>query len=68
MINPMQMILNQMINSPQVKGNPMAQNALKMYQSGDTKGLKEMAENLCKENGTTAEDVKKNIMSQFGMK
>ena len=30
--------------------------------------IKEMAENLCKENGTTAEDVKKNIMSQFGMK
>ncbi len=67
-MNPMQMILNQMINSPQVKSNPMVQNALKMYQNGDTHGLKEMAENLCKENGTTAEDVKKNIMSQFGMK
>ena len=67
-MNPMQMILNQMINSQQVKSNPMDQNALKMYQTGHTQGLKEMAENLCKENGTTAEDVKKNIMSQFGMK
>ena len=46
MINPMQMILNQMMNSPQIKSNPMAQNAMRMYQSGDTKGLQEMAENL----------------------
>lgn len=68
MINPMQMILNQMMNSPQIKSNPMAQNAMKMYQSGDTKGLREMAENLCRENGTNPEEVKNRIMNQFGFK
>lgn len=68
MINPMQMILNQMMNSPQIKSNPMSQNAMRMYQSGDTKGLQEMAENLCRENGTNPEEVKNRIMSQFGFK
>lgn len=68
MINPMQMILNQMMNSPQIKSNPMVQNAMRMYQSGDTKGLQEMAENLCRENGTNPEEVKNRIMSQFGFK
>ena len=68
MINPMQMILNQMMNSPQIKSNPMAQNSMRMYQSGDTKGLQEMAENLCRENGTNPEEVKNRIMSQFGFK
>ena len=68
MINPMQMILNQMMNSPQIKSNQMAQNAMRMYQSGDTKGLQEMAENLCRENGTNPEEVKNRIMGQFGFK
>ena len=35
-MNLMQMILNQMINSPQMQNNPMAKNAMQMYQSGDT--------------------------------
>ena len=48
-MNPMQVILNQMVNSPQVQNNPMAKNAMQMYQNGDSNGLKSMAENLCKE-------------------
>jgi hypothetical protein len=63
-MNPMQMILNQMINSPQIQNNPMAKNAMQMYQSGDTAGLKTMAENLCKERGITAKiAIKKNASS-----
>lgn len=67
-MNPMQMIINKMMNSPQMQNNPMARNALEMYRSGDVKGLQNMAENICKENGTTTEDVKNRIMQQFGMK
>ena len=67
-MNPMQMIINKMMNSPQMQNNPIARNALEMYRSGDIKGLQNMAENICKENGTTTEDVKNKIMQQFGMR
>ncbi len=64
-MNPMQMILNQMINSPQIQNNPMAKNAMQMYQSGDTVGLKTMAENLCQERGITVDEAKQKVMSMF---
>lgn len=67
-MNPMQMILNQMMNDPRINQNPMAKNAMDMLKKGDTKGLKSMAENLCKEQGTTADEMKQKIMQQFGMK
>lgn len=76
-MNPFQMIgamknpqafLQKMMNDSQIMQNPMAKNAMEMYQKGDTKGLQAMAENLAKERGTTVDDVKKQIMSQFGMK
>lgn len=67
-MNPMNMLINQMMNSPQMRNNPMAQNALNMYQNGDTQGLKNMAENLCREQGTTVEEIKNKITSQFGMR
>ena len=31
-MNPAQLLLNQMMNSPQVQNNPMAKNAMQMYQ------------------------------------
>lgn len=64
-MNPMQMILNQMINSPQVQNNPMAKNAMQMYQNGDSNGLKSMAENLCKERGITIDEAMQKVMSMF---
>lgn len=76
-INPMQLIqamknpqafMQQMMNNSQIMQNPMARNALEMYKSGDSQGLKSMAENLCKERGTTVDNVKSQIMAQFGMK
>ena len=39
-MNPMQLMLNKMINSPQVQQNPMAKNSLNMLQNGDSEGLK----------------------------
>jgi len=64
-VNPMQAILNQIINSSQVQNNPMAKNAMQMYQSGDSKGLQQMAENLCRERGITLDEAKQKVMSMF---
>lgn len=76
-MNPFQMIgamknpqafMQQMMNNSQIMQNPMAKNAMEMYKNGDTKGLQTMAKNLCKERGTTVDDLKNQIMAQFGMK
>lgn len=76
-MNPFQMIgamknpqafMQQMMNNSQIMQNPMAKNAMEMYQKGDTKGLQAMAENLCKEKGISVDDVKNQIMAQFGIK
>lgn len=65
--NPQQLI-QQLSNNSQVMENPMAKNAMQMLQNGDTQGLQKMAENLAKERGTTIDEVRKMLMSQFGMK
>ncbi len=65
--NP-QAMLNQMMNNSQIMSNPMAKNVVEMMQKGDKQGLQTMAENMCKENGTTIEQMKNNLMGQFGMK
>ena len=65
--NP-QAFIQQMMNNSQIMQNPMAKNAMEMYKNGDTKGLQAMAENLAKERGTTVDDMKSQIMAQFGMK
>ena len=67
MKNPQEFI-QQMMNNSKIMQNPMVKNAMQMYQNGDTKGLKDMAENLAKERGTTVDDMKSQIMAQFGMK
>ena len=67
MKNP-QAFIRQMMNNSKVMQNPIAKNAMEMYQSGDVQGLQAMAENLAKERGTTVDDMKSQIMAQFGMK
>ena len=67
MKNP-QAFIQQMMNNSQILQNPMARNAMEMYKRGDTQGLQTMAENLAKERGTTVDDIKSQIMAQFGMK
>lgn len=67
-VNPMQMMLNQMMSNPRIKNNPMAQNAIQMYQNGDIQGLQNMAENICKERGMTTDEAKQKIMGMFGGK
>ena len=67
-MNPLNAILSQMMNSPQVQNNPMAKNAMDMYRKGDSQGLKTMAENLCRENGTTIEQMKNEVMQRINLR
>ena len=75
-MNPFQMLgamknprafIQQMMNNSQIMQNPMAKNAMELYQKGDTQGLQAMAENLAKERGTTTQQVQEIIKKQFGM-
>ena len=77
MMNPLQFVqamrnpqefMQKMMENSQVMQNPIAKNAMEMYKNGDTQGLQAMAENLAKERGTTVDDMKSQIMAQFGMK
>lgn len=74
-MNPMQMLqgmrnpqqfLQQMMGNNSVMSNPMARNAMQMAQKGDSKGIEQMARNLCKEKGLNADDVFNQIKSRFG--
>ena len=64
--NPQQFI-QQMMGNSQAMQNPMIKNAIEMYQKGDRQGVNELAQNLCKEKGTTFEEMTQKIKSQFGM-
>lgn len=66
MRNPQAFVQN-MMNNSQIMQNPILNNAFQMYQKGDTEGLNRLVENMCNENGTTMENVKKQLMKQFGM-
>lgn len=64
--NPQQEIMNAMRN--QAGQNPVLNNALDMAEKQDAKGLEQLARNLCESNGVNADDMVKQIKSQFGMK
>lgn len=66
-LNPQQLI-NMMMNNPSVKNNPILNNAMQMYQKGDTQGLQNLAMNVCKERGIDMNEAINNIKSQFGIK
>jgi methylphosphotriester-DNA--protein-cysteine methyltransferase len=59
--------MNQMKNNNQMMQNPMIRNAMDMYQRGDTKGLQNMAENLCRERGTSPQEVQEALKKQLGL-
>lgn len=78
MINPMQIMQMIKEGSPQqsimdmmrrqVGNNPVLNNAINMAEKQDTKGLEQLARNLCKSNGVNADEMIKQIKSQFGIK
>lgn len=64
--SPQQAIMNAMRN--QAGQNPVLSNALDMAEKNDTKGLEELARNLCKSNGLNADDIAQKVKNQFGVK
>lgn len=66
MKNP-QAFIQQAMNNSQINQNPIARNAFEMYQKGDTQGLNELANNLCKERGIKPEEALKQVQSMFRM-
>lgn len=78
MMNPMQLIqmmrggnpqqfLQQMMGNNSVMSNPIARNAMQMAQKGDSKGIEQMARNLCQEKGLNPDDIIKQIKNGFGI-
>ena len=78
MINPFQLMQMLKSGSPQETildsmrqqsgNNPVINNALDMAEKHDAQGLEKLARNLCESNGINADDMVKQIKSQFGMK
>lgn len=64
--NPTQMLMGML--KQQSGNNPVIQNALNMAEKHDAQGLEKLARNLCESNGINADDMVKQIKSQFGMK
>lgn len=67
MRNPQQ-FLQQMTGNSQAMSNPILKNAMDMANKGDTKGVEQLARNLCKEKGINVDDAVRQIKSQFGIK
>ena len=68
------MQLMQMMKNPQAilqqamqSGNPIIKNAIEMYQRGDKDGINQLAQNLCKERGTSYDEMVNQIKNQFGL-
>jgi len=64
--NP-QAFMQNLMNNSQINQNPIAKNAFEMYQRGDSRGINELADNLCKERGINRQDLEKEIRSKFGI-
>ena len=78
MMNPMQIMqmmrggspqqfIQQMMGNSQIMSNPIIKNALGMVQSGNVKGVEELARNLCKEKGIQADDFVSQIKQNIGL-
>lgn len=66
MRNP-QAIMQQIMNNDKIMQNPIGKNAIELARKGDIQGLNSLAENLCKERGTTFEEMKSKFRSQFNL-
>lgn len=67
MVRNPQVFMQRAMNDSQLMQNPIAKNTLEMMQKGDSKGLEELARNVCKEKGINPDDALKQMKSQFGM-
>ena len=58
-------LLNMIMQNPQIRNNPIAQNAIRMYQSGDVNGLNAMANNIAKEKNIDLNQFSQQIKSNI---
>lgn len=63
--NPQQIFQQMMGNNPAMN-NPIMKNAFEMAQKGDSKGVEELARNLCKEKGITQK--RKNFITEIAQR
>lgn len=61
-----QQFIQQMMGNNQMMSNPIMKNALGMVQSGNMRGVEQMARNLCKEKGLNADEVFNQVKGKFG--
>ena len=66
-VNPAQFVQMMMNKNPMLSNNPMIGNAIRMANNNDSVGLEKMARNLAKEKGVNIDEVKNQVMRQFGM-
>ena len=67
MVRNPQAFMQQIMNNNQIMQNPIGKNAIELARKGDIQGLNSLAENLCKERGTTFEEMKSKFRSQFNL-
>ena len=64
--NPQQIFQQMMGNNPSMT-NPIMKNAFEMAQKGDSKGVEELARNLCREKGINPDEAITKVKQQLGM-
>lgn len=64
--NPQQIFQQMMGNNPSMN-NPITKNAFEMAQKGDSKGVEELARNLCREKGINPDEAITKVKQQLGM-
>lgn len=62
--NQISNIISNLMQNNMAMQNPIVANAMKMYRNNDTNGLRNLAENLCKEKGINLEDMKQRLMNE----
>lgn len=68
MVSAQQFLQNILSNKSMIEKNPMAKNVVNMLNNGDSKGLEQMARNICKERGIDADEAYRNAVNNFGIK
>lgn len=58
-MNIAEQLFNLMMQRPEAKNNPMAQELARLVKAGDTAGIEQMGRNLCKTYNTSEEDAMK---------
>lgn len=64
--NPQQIFQQMMGNNPAMN-NPIMKNAFEMAKKGDSKGVEELARNLCREKGINPDEAIMKVKQQLGM-